>query len=392
MLNFEFYAPTRMIFGKDTHKNVGALIREYGYKKVLLHYGGGSIKKSGVYDEIVNSLTESGIEYEPLGGVEPNPKLSLVKKGAAICKQKGIELVLAVGGGSVIDSGKEIAVGALDDGEDQWDFSIKKRTPTKALPVATILTLAASGSEMSSSAVITNENGALKRGYNTPLHRPLFSICNPCLTYTVSPYQTACGIVDICMHTLERYFSNSPSTPISDEIALALVHNVVEQGKIAMKNPCDYDARANLMWASSLSHNDLTGAGRNVFMTCHQIEHEVSGMYDFVAHGAGLAIVFPAWAKYVYKYNPKRFAQYARVVFGVEYNDGEAEQAAKRGIELTEQFYHEIGMPIRFGEVGISDENFELMANKCTNGSTRTLPSYIELGDKEIIDIFNLCK
>lgn len=392
MQNFEFYTPTRMIFGKDTHKNVGGIIKEYGFKKILLHYGGGSIKKNGTYDDVVKSLCENGIEYVELGGVEPNPKLRLVKEGALLCKKEGVELVLAVGGGSVIDSAKEIATGALDeDGKDQWDFSVKKRTPEKALPVATILTLSASGSEMSSSAVITNEDGGLKRGYNTNLHRPLFSICNPCLTYSVDKFQTACGIVDICMHTLERYFSNSPETNLTDSIALSLVRSVVEAGKVAIEKPDDYNARADLMWASSLSHNDLTGAGRNVFMTCHQLEHELSGKYDFVAHGAGLAIVFPAWAKYVYKYAPKRFAEYARVVFGVEYAEGGEMEAALKGIELTEKFYKEIGMPVRFSDLGIGDEAIDEMTEKCTFMGTRTLPSYIALGAKEIKDIFELC-
>lgn len=392
MQNFEFHTPTRMIFGKDTHKQVGQIIKEYGYKKILLHYGGGSIKKNGIYDEVVESLSKSGIEFVELGGVEPNPKLSLVKKGAQLCKDEGVELVLAVGGGSVIDSSKEIAIGACDDGADQWDFSLKLRIPEKSLPVGTILTLSASGSEMSSSAVITNEDGGFKRGYNTLLHRPLFSICNPCLTYSVDKYQTACGIVDICMHTLERYFSNSPATELTDSIALALVRTVVNAGRVAIEKSDDYNARADLMWASSVSHNDLTGVGRNVFMTCHQLEHELSGMYDFVAHGAGLAVVFPAWAKYVYKYAPERFARYAKEVFGVEYKEGEEMAAAEKGIELTEQYYKEIGMPIRLSDLGIGDEGIDEMTEKCTFMGTRTLPSYIALGKKEIKDIFELCK
>ncbi len=392
MQNFDFYTPTRMIFGRDTEKQVGTIVREYGYKKVLLHYGGGSIKKIGLYDALTASLAENGVAFIELGGVEPNPKLSLVKTGAQLCKEEGIELVLAVGGGSVMDSAKEIAIGALDDGGDQWDFSIKKREPKRALPVGVILTISASGSEMSASAVITNEEQQLKRGYNSPLHRPLFAICNPALTYSVSKFQTGCGIVDICMHTLERYFSVSPDTPLTDRLALALVRSTVEAGRAAIENPCDYDARATLMWASSLSHNDLTGAGRETFAPCHQIEHELSGMYDHVAHGAGLAVIFPAWAKYVYKAAPERFAQYAKDVFDVAYDGTNAEEAAREGIARTERYFQEIGMPVRLHELGVGTEGFGEMADKCTFFGGRTLPCHITLGKQEIVDIFELCK
>lgn len=391
MQNFEYYTPTRVLFGRGTQQKVGEIIKEYGYKKVLLHYGGGSIKRSGLYDTVTASLRESGIDFIELGGVEPNPKLSLVRWGAQLCKDEGIELVLAVGGGSVMDSAKEIAIGALDDG-DQWDFSIKKRVPEKALPVGVVLTISASGSEMSSSAVITNEEQQLKRGYNSPLHRPLFALCNPELTYTVSKYQTGCGIVDICMHTLERYFSASPAAALTDRFALALVRSTVEAGAVAIENPRDYDARATLMWASSLSHCDLTGAGRDTFMPCHQIEHELSGMYDRVAHGAGLAVIFPAWAKYLYKAAPERFAQYAKDVFDVPYDGTNAEAAALEGIARTEQYFQQIGMPIRLSELGVGTEGFDEMADKCTFHGGRILPCYKELGKQEIMDILELCK
>lgn len=391
MLNFEFYTPTKMIFGQDTHKRVGEIIKGYGFRKVMLHYGGGSIKKNGVFDAVTASLHDAGIEFLDFGGAEPNPKLSLVEQGAALCREQNIELVLAVGGGSAIDSAKEIAVGAKYDGST-WDFSTKVKTPQAALPVGVILTLSASGSEMSASAVITNDKLGLKRGYNTELHRPLFSICNPELTFTVNKFQTGCGIVDICMHTLERYFSKSPDTPLTDAIAEAVVKQTVAAGRRAIENPEDYDARADLMWASSLSHNDLTGCGRDTFMACHQIEHELSGKYDFVAHGAGLSVIFPAWAKYVYKYNVPRFVQFANRVWDVPVNDENPEETALAGIAATEAYFAEIGMPVRLSQLNVGNEAFDEMAQKCTNNGARTLPGWLTLGEKEIIDILELAK
>lgn len=391
MLNFEFYTPTRVIFGKGTHETVGDVIAGFGHRKILLHYGGGSIKKNGIYDAVVNSLNGAGIEYLELGGVEPNPKLSLAQEGIALCRNEGIEMVLAVGGGSVIDSAKMIAVGACNEG-DPWEFSIKKRVPSGALPVGVVLTLSASGSEMSSSCVITNEESQLKRGYNSPYHRPLFAICNPELTYTVNKFQTGCGIVDIMMHTLERYFSNSPDTDLTDRIAEGLIKAVVDAGNIAIAQPNDYEARATLMWASSLSHNDLTGLGREVFMACHQLEHELSGMYDRVAHGAGLSVIWPAWAKYVYRHAPKRFAQYANRVWGCKIDAEYPEKTALEGILATEAYFKSIGMPVRLSELDVDDQGFELMAEKCTLWGGRTLPGYVVLDKQEIVDIFNLAK
>lgn len=391
MQNFEFYTPTRVIFGRETHHSVGDIIAGYGYRKVLLHYGGGSIKKNGTYDAVTASLERAGIGYVELGGVEPNPKLSLAKKGIELCRQEAIELVLAVGGGSAIDSAKMIAVGACNEG-DPWEFSMKKRTPSGALPVGVVLTLSASGSEMSSSCVITNEEAQLKRGYTTPYHRPLFAICNPELTYTVSRFQTGCGIVDIMMHTMERYFSNSPDTDLTDRIAEGLLKSVVDAGKVAVERPEDYEARATLMWASSLSHNDLTGLGREVFMVCHQLEHELSGMYDRVAHGAGLSVVWPAWAKYVYTRAPKRFAQYANRVWGCELDRVHPERTALEGILATEEYFRSIGMPVRLSELEVDGEGFEEMAEKCTLWGGRTLPGYVVLDKKEIIDIFEMAK
>lgn len=391
MLNFEFFTPTKMIFGKDTHKRVGEVIKSYGFHKIMLHYGGGSIQKNGVYEQVTASLKDAGIDFLDFGGAEPNPKLELVEKGAQLCKDHGIELVLAVGGGSAIDSAKEIAVGACYDGST-WDFSTKAKTPQAALPVGVILTLSASGSEMSASAVITNERLGLKRGYNSELHRPLFSICNPELTFTVNKFQTGCGIVDISMHTLERYFSKSPDTPLTDAIAESVVRQTIAAGRRAIKNPEDYDARADLMWASSLSHNDLTGCGRETFMACHQIEHELSGKYDFVAHGAGLSVIFPAWAKYVYKHNVPRFVQFANKVWDIPVSQENPEETALAGILATERYFAEIGMPVRLSQLNVGDEAFYEMAEKCTESGGRTLPGWLPLNTKEIVDIFELAK
>ena len=389
MQNFRFHTPTEVIFGKGTHYQIGETVKKYGFSKIMLHYGGGSIKRNGIYDVVMQSLSDAGIEVVDFGGAEPNPKLSLVEKGANICREEGVELVLAVGGGSAIDSAKEIAVGAKYDGST-WDFSSKTKEPTDALPVGVILTLSASGSEMSASAVITNEENGLKRGYNSAFHRPLFAICNPELTYTVDKFQTGCGIVDIMMHTLERYFSESPETPLTDAFAEALLRQVVAAGTKAILDPEDYEARADLMWASSLSHNDLTGCGRSVFLTCHQLEHELSGKYDFVAHGAGLSIIFPAWAEYVYKHNLERFTQFAVNVWDVPEDYDDPEETAIQGIVATKAFFAEIGMPTKLSQLGIGEEAFEEMAEKCTNYGKRILPGYLPLGKKEIMDIFTL--
>jgi len=390
MINFEYYTPTKVFFGKDTHQNVGIIIKNYGYKKILLHYGGSSIKKNGLYDQITQSLNENNIEFVELGGAAPNPKVSLVRIGAEICKKENVEMVLAVGGGSVIDSAKVISISALSD-IDPWEFSAKRETPTNALPLGTILTLSASGSEMSASAVITNEEGLFKRGFNSDKNRPLFSILNPELTYTVDKFQTGCGVVDIMMHTLERYFTKTKSVDLTDHLAEGLLKSVISAGEIAVENPTDYEARATLMWAGSLSHNDLTGAGREVLLTCHQLEHELSGMYDFVAHGAGLSVIFPAWAKFVYKSNVEKFCQYAVRVWNIDMDFENLEDTALKGILATENYFKLLNMPVRLSELNISDEKIEEMAEKCTFFGKRILPCYLPLDKKEIIEIFELC-
>lgn len=389
MDNFVYYAPTKIYFGKETHKQVGDIIKGYGFKKILIVYGGGSIKRNGVYEIVTDSLRANGIEYVELSGVEPNPKLSSVKKGAEICRHNNVEMILAVGGGSAIDAGKVIASAALNDC-DPWLFSSKQAVPEKALPVATILTIAAAGSEMSASAVITNDETKIKRGFNSEFHRPLFSILNPELTYTLPPYQTACGIVDIMMHTIERYLTKYGEAEPTDFIAEAILKTTIKAGKTAINDPEDYNARAELMWAGSLSHNDLTGLGHSYFMVSHQIEHELSGMFDNIAHGAGLAVIFPAWAKYAYKFNIPRFARFAVNVWNIEYDYAEPEKTALAGIEATEKFFREIGMPTCLRELDVDESCFEEMAVKCTNFGTRKLDGYIQYDKQEITDILKL--
>ena len=393
MEQFSFYTPTKVIFGKGVQSQVGAVIKSYGFKKILFHYGSGSIKKSGLYDQIVASLRENGIEFVELGGVQPNPKLSLSRKAAQLCIDEKVEMILAVGGGSVLDSSKSAAAGAANHC-DPWEFSSGARVLEKSLPVGAVLTIAAAGSEMSDSCVITNEEGWLKRGFNSDHTRPLFAIMNPELTYTVSKYQTACGVTDIMMHTLERYFCMNGDVALTDHLAEGLLRSVIEAGKVVMDKPDDYEARATLMWASSLSHNGLTGCGRNFMMRCHQIEHELSGMYDRVAHGAGLAVIFPAWAKYIYK-NEKalpRFCQFAQRVWGIEMDFEHPERTALEGIEACENFFKSLGMPVRLSELDVDDTKFDEMAEKCTFFGKRVLKDYIPLGTTEIIEIYNLAK
>lgn len=388
MLDFTYYTPTKVIFGKGTHNRVGEIIKDYGYKKIMLQYGKGSIKKTGLYDEIMTSLNENGIEVVEMGGVEPNPTLSFVREAIKKAKEENVEMILAVGGGSVIDSCKYTASGAKYDG-DVWDFPARKATPKDALPVGCVLTISAAGSEMSSSAVISNEELHMKRGYNSDFNRCKFAICNPELTYTVDKYQTACGIVDIMSHTMERYFSVCAPTDLTDRIAESVLRSVIDAGKACMQKSDDYDARATLMWASSLSHNDLTGCGRQHVLAVHQLEHALSGEHHEIAHGAGLAVLFPAWARYVYKHNPARFAQFARRVWDV--NEADDEKAALCGIEKMEQYFVDIGMPLRLREFGISADCSAKLADLCTFGKQRVINSYIDLDYDDIKNIFDRC-
>ncbi len=388
MQDFYFHTPTEVFFGRDKEKEVGSIISGYGYKKIMLQYGKNSIKKSGLYDVVMTSLKNNGIEAVEMGGVEPNPKITFVREAIKLAKQEKVQMILAVGGGSVIDSCKYTALGACSD-IDVWDFAMGKEKPQNALPVGCILTIAAAGSEMSNSAVVTNLELNMKKGVSTELNRCKFAIMNPELTATLPAYQTACGIVDIMAHTMERFFTNFEPTELTDGIATSILRSVIKAGKILMNDLTDYDARATVMWASSLSHNGLTGCGRENYLAVHQLEHAVSGEYDAVAHGAGLAVLFPAWAKFIYKENIDRFCQFAREVFGVIGDD--KEQVALKGIEEMENFFKLLKMPIKLSDFDIPESKIERLADLCTFNKTRTIKSYIPLGFEEIKSIFELC-
>ena len=392
MNNFDWCAPTRVIFGKETHLQIGRILKEYGFSKILVHYGGESAKKSGLLDAVLQALEEEKIAYVTLGGVQANPVLSLAKEGIRLCIREGVQGILAVGGGSVIDSAKCIADGAANPDEDVWRYFLKEAVPQKALPVGVILTLSASGSEMSRSCVMTNEEGWLKRGFNSPTHRPLFAICNPELTYTVGKFQTGCGTVDILMHTLERYLGKTKDTPLTDRMAEGLMISVIEAGRRVLADPQDYEARATLMWAGSLSHNDLTGLGRDYVMQVHQLEHELSGRYPQIAHGAGLAALFPTWARYVCKEDTMRFAQLAVRVWGESMDFEHPERTALLGIERFEEYFRNLEMPVRLSQLDIrlTEEDIQIMAEKCTFFGKRTLTGIRNLGQPEMEEIYRL--
>lgn len=391
MENFEFFTPTRMIFGKDTHLQVGTIVKEYGFKKVLVHFGGASARKTGLLDTVLDALKAQGISCVTLGGVQANPTLSMARQGIELCLKEEVDFVLAVGGGSVIDSAKCIADGAGNPEADVWSYFTQGGAPKKALPVGVILTLSASGSEMSASCVITNEENGFKRGFNSVTHRPLFAICNPELTYSVSRFQTGCGTVDIMMHTLERYMGGTTKeTPLTDRIAEGLLKSVVEAGAVADQDPENYEARATLMWAGSLSHNDLTSAGRAFMMQVHQMEHELSGMYPQIAHGAGLSALWPSWARYVCAAWPERFAQYAVRVWNLEMNFENPMETALAGIKVTEDYFKSLDMPTNIRDLGVEPEKIDEMAEKCTNFGTRTLPGIKELGKTEMMEIYRM--
>ena len=387
MRDFNFYTPTKIFFGKGKESQIGEIVKNYGFKKIMLQYGMGSIKKCGLYTLVMNSLKENGIEVVEMGGVEPNPKYAFINEAIKIAVSEKVELILAVGGGSVIDSAKYTAIGAAS-GLDVFEVAMGRAKTDKALPVGCILTISAAGSEMSASAVLTNTEAGIKKGTGGDYIRPLFSILNPELTYSVSPYQTACGISDIMAHTMERYFYPCDDTPLTDRIAEGLLKSVVEAGRIVIKEPENYEARATIMWASSLSHNNLTGCGRENALAVHQLEHALSGMFDHIAHGAGLAVLFPAWCRYAYKKNASRFAQFARSVFDV--TDTDDETTAVKGIESLEKFFAEIGMPSKLREFNIDNES-EALAELCTMKRTRTIKSYVEIDAKVAKEIFESC-
>ena len=358
MFNFSYYTPTQVVFGRDAEGHTGALVKAQGCKKVLIHYGGGSVVRSGLLGRIKASLDKEGVTYIELGGVVPNPRLSLVYQGIELCKKEGVDFILAVGGGSVIDSSKAIAYGLAEDA-DVWELYDRARQAKACLPVGVVLTIAAAGSEMSDSSVITKDEGGIKRGYSSDLCRPRFAIMNPELTATLPPYQTASGCADIMMHTMERYFTPNGTMELTDSLAEGLMRTVMDNAVILRDDPANYDARAEIMWAGSLSHNGLTGCGSDGGdWATHGLEHEMGGMFD-VTHGAGLAAVWGSWARYVYRDCLDRFVKFAVNVMGVE-NTGAPEDVALKGIEAMEDFYRSIQMPTCFSELGIAPTQEQL--------------------------------
>ena len=390
MFDFKYFTPTKVVFGKNTELQVADLIREFGGKKILIHYGGGSVIRSGLLKRVTDTLDNAGIEYVTLGGAVPNPRLGLVYEGIELCKREKVDFLLAVGGGSAVDSAKAIGYGVANEG-DVWDFYDYKRKVTGCLPLGVIITIAATGSEMSDSSVITKEEGLVKRGYSSDFGRPRFAIMNPELTMTLPDYQTACGCADIMMHTMERYFTNGGNMELTDSIAEGLLRTVKKNALILVDDPKNYDARAEVMWAGSLSHNGLTGCGNDGgdWMT-HKLEHELGGLYD-VAHGAGLTAVWGSWARYVYKECLPRFRRFAVNVMDVE-EKGTDEEIALRGIEAMEDFYRKIKMPTNLKELGVeaSEDDLKTMAHKCAVGVGGAFGSAKLLKEEDMLAIYRM--
>ena len=391
MKDFNFYAPTRVVFGRESEAKLPELIKQYGGTKVLIHYGGGSARRYGLLDKVEQMLHEADIDFVELGGVVPNPLLSKVKEGIGLCCREGVDFILAVGGGSVIDSSKAIGYGVPYEG-DVWDFWDGKAVPQVSLPLGVILTIPAAGSEMSSSTVITQDEGMLKRGFNSDLCRCKFAIMNPERTYTLPPYQTAAGATDIMMHTMERYFSKYEDATLTDAIAEALLRTVKDAVFEVLKNPEDYRNRANIMWASSLSHNDLTECGTEKDFAVHKLEHELSGLFG-ITHGAGLAALWGSWARYVMDKHLSRFVQFAVNVMGVTNDFSDPRATALRGIEAIESFFQQIGMPTSIPALigrKATDEEIETLVAKCSRGGKITLGAMEILKPADMTAIYRL--
>jgi len=384
MDNFTFNNPTRIIFGRGTEQQVGAETRRHA-SRVLLHYGGQSIRRSGLYDRVKASLAQAGIAVVELGGVQPNPRLSLVHEGIRLCREHRLELILAVGGGSVIDSAKAIAAGVPYEG-DVWDFYTGKAVPASALPVATVLTIPAAGSEASTGTVITREEGQLKRAFDSEVVYPVFSILNPELAFTLPPFQVACGAADIMAHLMERYFTNSHPVELTDRLLEGTMKNLIGNAPKVLAEPTNYDAWAEVMWTGCVAHNNLLNTGRAGDWASHDIEHELSGIYD-VAHGAGLAVVFPAWMKHVLHQDVARFAQWAVRVWGVEQDFFSAEATAREGIRRLTAFFSGLGLAPTLSGLGIHDDRLEEMARKCSRGGTATVGHFVELDEAGILAV-----
>jgi alcohol dehydrogenase YqhD (iron-dependent ADH family) len=388
MDNFSFYIPTRFEFGKGAELMAGEMISSLGGTKALVHYGSGSAVKSGLIGRILTSLDAAGIKHTLLGGALPNPRDDKVYEGIELGRAFGADFILAVGGGSAIDSAKAIAAGIPYDG-DFWDFFSGKAAPQKAVPLGVVLTLAAAGSESSNSCVIMQKETLTKRGLNVELNRPQFALMNPELTYTLPAYQTACGATDIMAHILERYFTNTPDVDVTDRLCEALLLTVIGAAKRAIETPDDYDARAQLMWAGTLAHNNTCGVGRVGDWASHQIEHELSGLYD-VAHGAGLAVVLPAWMRYTLSHDVNRFAQLASRVWGVSFDHAHPERTALIGIERFEAFLTGIGMPVTLKELGAKPEDIPFLAKKTRRGPDGKTGNFIKLDTEDIMAILQI--
>ena len=387
MENFVFQGQTRIVFGRGTETQTGRETAAFS-RRVLLHYGGGSIKKSGLYAAVCKSLAEAGVTWVELPGVVPNPRLSLVREGISICRKEKIDFILAVGGGSVIDSAKAIGIGVPYSG-DVWDFYLRKLKPAEMLPVGVVLTIPAAGSEASNGSVITREEGEYKRDADTECMRPRFAIMNPELTFTLPPYQTACGASDIMAHTMERYFTAVPGVDFTDRLCEATLKTIIHNTPIVLDNPRDYDARAQIMWAGTIARNDLLSTGRVGDWATHQIEHELSGVYD-VAHGAGLAVLFPAWMRLVCAKDIRRFAQFAVRVWGVEEDFDNPERTALEGIRRLVGFYQRIGLPTSLKELGVTDDRSQEMAAKCVDRGN--VGNFARLGAAEVQKVFALAR
>lgn len=383
MTDFTFYCPTKFVFGRQTELQTGALCRDAGASHVLLVSGGTSARKTGLLQRVQDSLTKAGLRFSRLDGVKPNPQVSLVRQGIQLVRQEGIDFILAVGGGSVIDTAKGIGIGTLYEG-DVWDFFLRTKNPDRMMPVGVVLTIAASGSEGSPNCVLTNEDLGVKSGCISDCMRPRFAVLNPELTYTLPPYQTACGITDIIMHVQERYFTPVPDGWLTDELCEGILRTMIRFGPAVMQNPSDYNARAQIMWAGTIAHNNTVGVGRIQDSSSHRIQAKIGAKYDS-AHGAGLAVVCPAWMQYVYKKNLPRFIRYATQVWGVSYDPCHPEDTALEGILRLKAFFRSIGMPTTLAELGVRDEDIPELSNMETGHMQH-------LGPEDIQKIYELMR
>ncbi|MCR5226069.1 MAG: iron-containing alcohol dehydrogenase [Eubacterium sp.] len=390
MENFTFYSPTFFAFGKDTENQAGELVKRFGGTKVLIHYGGNSAKKSGLLDRVEASLKDAGLSYVMLGGVKPNPRSGLVYEGIELCKKEGVDFVLAVGGGSTIDSSKAIAAGVVYDG-DFWDYYNTGKPIEEALPVGTILTIAAAGSEGSPDSVITKEEGMFKRGASGNAIRPKFSILNPALTQTLPPYQTAAGVTDIMAHLYERYLTNTKDVEVTDRLIEGLLLTMKHEGPRVIADPNNYEARANIMWAGMVAHNHICGVGRSQDWNSHCIEHELSALYD-CAHGAGLAVTMPAVFKYVMNHDIMRFARVATRVWGCQMDFDHPEVTALEGINAFQNFLVSLGMPKNFEELGAKEEDIPKLVEVLCHGDGRdgTISGFVTLNEEDCTNIYRM--